>query len=152
MTAALRGRTRRRWEELGGVLTGLMAIWAYAGAVGVIGGGVDFGREVTDRFPWGSTAVAGTALLVCVALPMTTATALVWRHSPKAPTALLVAGAILVAWIIVQLMVIRTFSWLQPVCFSYGLIVARLGALSRVDINLLSGWKHIEMEDHHGHG
>lgn len=151
MTAALRARTHRRWEGLGGVLAGLMAVWAYAGAVGVLGGGVDFGQEITDRLPWESTAVAGAALLACVALPMTAATALVWRRSPWAPAALLLAGVVLAGWIVVQLAIIQAFSWLQPFCFGYGLLIARLGSLARAGTSFRPERTKIEKENHHGH-
>ncbi|MGW5055038.1 hypothetical protein [Actinokineospora sp. NPDC004072] len=133
MTRALRARTRRRWAGLGGVLAGFMAVWAYAGAVGVIGGGVDFGPDITARLPWESTTVAGIALLACVAAPMTAACALVWRGSGRAPRALVVAGVLLAGWIVVQLAVIRTFSWLQPFCLGYAIVVAALGVMSTTD-------------------
>jgi hypothetical protein len=37
------------------------------------------------------------------------------------------AGLLLVGWIAVQLPVIRTFSWLQPICALLGLAVLVLG-------------------------
>jgi hypothetical protein len=126
VTAALRQRTRHRWLVLGGGLAALMAVWAWAGAVGVAVGGIDFGAEITARLPWQSTSLAAAALAVGVAVPMTAAAVLVARRSPAAPTALLAAGLLLAGWIVVQLLFIRTFSWLQPVCFAYGLVVARL--------------------------
>ncbi|MFC7615412.1 hypothetical protein ACFQV2_19800 [Actinokineospora soli] len=129
MTGAL--RTRRGKEGLGGALAGLMAVWAFAGVIGVYGGGVDFGPVVTARLPWESPVLAGTALLLAVAVPMSVAAGLVWRRSRSGPVALLAAGLLLVAWILVQILFIRTFSWLQPVCFGYGFVVAWLGAASR---------------------
>lgn len=151
MTAALRVRAGRRWAALGGALAGLMAVGALAGAVGILGGGLDLGQRVTDRLPWGSTAVAGTALLACVALPMTAAAALVRRRSPRASSALVVAGTLLAGWIVAQLAIIQTFSWLQPVCFGYGLVVARLGALSRAGAGFLPDRTDTIEESPHGH-
>lgn len=128
-----------------------MAVGAYAGAVGILGGGLDLGQRVTDRLPWESTAVAGAALLACVALPMTGAAVLVWRRSPRASAALAVAGALLAGWIVVQLAIVQTFSWLQPVCFGYGLVVARLGALSRTGAEFVPDRTETTKESHHGH-
>ncbi|MGH3861618.1 hypothetical protein [Actinokineospora sp.] len=40
----------------------------------------------------------------------------------------MLAGLMLVGWILVQLAVIRTFSWLQPMCVVLGLVVVGLVA------------------------
>jgi hypothetical protein len=112
-------------------LTALVAVWAYAGAVGIIGGGIDFGPTVNDRLPWQSTALAGVALLLGVAVPMTLAAVAVWRGTPHAASAAVLAGLMLVGWIVVQLAVIRTFSWLQPVCVLLGLAVVYLATRVR---------------------
>jgi hypothetical protein len=42
-----------------------------------------------------------------------------------------IAGLALIGWIVVEVAVIRTFSWLQPVCFLYGAGVLALGVLLR---------------------
>ncbi|MEV4129575.1 hypothetical protein [Nocardia sp. NPDC049707] len=40
----------------------------------------------------------------------------------------LITGVLdLVGWIMVQLIVIREFSWLQPICVAFGLAVLLLG-------------------------
>ena len=109
------------------VLAGVMAVAAAAGAVGLWAGGIDFGEEVTARLPWGSTLLAGTALLLVVAVPMGLAAVAAWRAAPRAPELLVVAGLLLVAWIAVELAFIRSLSWLQPVCLVWGLVVALWG-------------------------
>lgn len=106
---------------------GTMAVAGYAGAVGLLGGGIDFGPAITGRLPWHSPVVAGMALLAVVAAPMTVAAAAAWGgHRWAGPTGV-VAGAALVGWIVVEVAVIRTYSWMQPFCAGYGLLVAALG-------------------------
>jgi hypothetical protein len=39
----------------------------------------------------------------------------------------MIAGSLLVGWIVVQLAVIRTFSWLQPVMAAAGVVVLLSG-------------------------
>ncbi|MBC6449347.1 hypothetical protein [Actinokineospora xionganensis] len=107
-------------------LTATVAVWAYAGAVGIIGGGIDFGPTIEGRLPWQSTTLAGVALLLGVAGPMTAAAVALWRQAPYATRTAVIAGVMLVGWILVQLAFIRTFSWLQPVCVVLGLAVVGL--------------------------
>lgn len=113
------------------VVCGLMCAAALAGVVGIAGGGIDFGPEVTARIPAASPAVAATALGVVVAVPMGVAAVAGWRRSPWAADLAIVAGAALIGWIVVQVAVIRTFSWLQPACAVYGAVVLLLGLLLR---------------------
>lgn len=112
-------------------LAAVMAVGAAAGALGLWGGSIDFGDEITARLPWGSTVLAGTALLVVVAVPMAVAASAAWRGDPRAPRLLLVAGLLLVGWIVVEVAFIRSFSWLQPVCATWGALVAVLGLRDR---------------------
>lgn len=107
-----------------------MAVAALAGAVGLTGGGVDFGeldKVIRDRIPWQSLVVAGLALAVAVAVPMGTAAVMAWRGAPRADAAAMVAGAALVCWIVGEVAVLRVYSWMQPACIGYGLLVAGLG-------------------------
>lgn len=113
------------------VLAGVMAFWAYAGGVGLTTGELDPGPEVTARLPAGSTILAGVALLLVVAVPMTVACVLAWHGDPWAAATVIAAGLALVGWIAVEVLVIRSFSWLQPACLVYGLLLARLGVRDR---------------------
>jgi ABC-type antimicrobial peptide transport system permease subunit len=118
-------------NRVAAALAAVMAVGAAAGAVGLWSGSIDFGEEITARLPWGSALVAGTALLVVVALPMTLAAVAAWRGNPRAPQLLLLAGLLLVGWIVVEVAFIRSFSWLQPVCAVWGALVAVLGLRDR---------------------
>ena len=104
-----------------------MAFWAVAGAVGLIGGGIDLGEPVTSRLPLQSPVLAGLALLAFVAVPMTCAAVAAAHGSRYAGVLLLSAGALLVAWIVAEALIIRTYSWMQPACAAWGVLVAWLG-------------------------
>lgn len=116
-------------ERRGGtaVVAAAMAVAAGAGAVGFFAGWIDMGEPIMSRLPFGSAVVAGLALFVVVAVPMAVAAVLTWRGSPSADAALVGAGLLLVGWIAVEVLFIRTYAWLQPVCAAYGLLVAGLG-------------------------
>lgn len=105
----------------------LLAIWGYAGALGLMFGLIDFGPTIDARLPWGSLPVAGVALLLVVAVPMTVAAVSAWRAEPTVAETLVLTGAVQIGWVAVQLAVIRSFSWLQPVCAGLGLLIAVIG-------------------------
>jgi 4-amino-4-deoxy-L-arabinose transferase-like glycosyltransferase len=78
----------------------------------------------------------GIALACVVAIPATLATVLVWRQHRRAREALAVTGLLLVGWILVEVLVVRVFSPLQPVCLVAGAGLILLGDrqfLRRID-------------------
>jgi len=113
------------------VVTGLMAVAGYAGALGLVGGGIDLGEPITSRLPLHSPILGGIALLSIVAVPMTAASIATWRGTAHADQLAIVAGLALLGWIAVELAFIRSFSWLQPVCAAYGFAVAVTGWRAR---------------------
>ena len=120
----------RRHPGTAGV-TAVMAIAAWAGAIGLVGGGIDFGpiqETVRQRVPFNSLVFAGLALVLVVAGPMSAAAVASWRGSIGSNELVVTAGLLLVGWILVQLAVVREYFWLQPVCLAYGLAVTALGA------------------------
>jgi len=119
---------RRPWLAL---VAGIVAVNALAGAAALAIGFMDMGTTVNARFPFHSTVVAGLALALVVALPMAAAAYLSGTGRPRAAEAAMVAGALLVGWIAVQLIVIRTFSWLQPAMALAGALVFLGGLLIR---------------------
>lgn len=114
---------RRTWLAL---LTGLTAVSATAGAIGLATGASDPGDVVTARLPWHSVLFAGLALLAVVAVPMAVASFLTARDRDIHPVAAAVAGALLVGWIAVEIAVIREFNWLQVVFALVGIAVLAL--------------------------
>jgi hypothetical protein len=119
---------RRTWLAL---LTGLTAVSAAAGAIGLATGTSDPGDAITARLPWHSVVLAGFALLVVVAAPMAVASWLAAREHRAYPVAAAGAGALLVGWIALEIAVIREFSWLQVVFTVVGVAVLVLAAAGR---------------------
>jgi hypothetical protein len=113
------------------IVCGLMSAAALAGVVGLAGGGIDFGPEITSRIPAGSPVLGAVALGVVVALPMGVAAVAGWRRSPWTADLAVLAGGALIGWIVVEVAFIRTFAWLQPACAAYGAVVLALGLLLR---------------------
>jgi hypothetical protein len=68
------------------------------------------GETVTDRIPFHSTLFGGLAPALFVALPMTVGACLAATGAPRTAEATMLAGALPVGWIVVQVLVIRTFS------------------------------------------
>lgn len=109
------------------VACGAMSATAAAGVVGLVGGGVDLGPTIRDRLPAHSQVLGGAALGATVAVPMGFAAVAGWRRSPRTGDLAALAGAALAGWIVGQVLIIRTYFWLQPVCFGYGLAVLAAG-------------------------
>jgi uncharacterized membrane protein len=104
-------------------LSGVVATAGWAGAVLLLAGVVDFGAAVTSRLPFHSTVFAALALLAVVAVPMTLTAWLCARRSTWWRVAGAASGAMLVGWILIQLALIQTFSWLHPVMAAAGAAV-----------------------------
>jgi hypothetical protein len=107
--------------------TGAVALSAYAGAAGLIAGGIDLGKTVTGRIPWQSPPLAGAALLVAVAVPMTVASVEAWRGGRWADESVLASATALVAWLGAQVGFIRTLHWLQPAYLAVALAIGAAG-------------------------
>lgn len=118
------GRTRPGLATL----TGLIAVHAIAGAVGLIVGVLTPGDEAVARLPWHSTVLAGVTLAIVVGAPMAVAAVLLARRDAQGERVAAVAGAALIGWIALELAVLREFSWLQPVFLAAGILVL-VGAL-----------------------
>ena len=99
----------------------VMAVLAWAGAVGLAVGGIDLGADVEDRLPGHSPVLAAVALGVVVAVPMTWAGLRGTGPGREPGDRVALAAVLLVGWICVQLVLIRTFHPLQVVCIAYGL-------------------------------
>lgn len=107
-----------------------MAVFAWAGALGLLFGFLDL-KETTRDLPFESPLLGGIALAVVVALPMTlTAVATVTRRR-WSDLGHLVAGSALMGWIVVQVAIIGLNSWLQPVMFAWGAVILGLGVVHR---------------------
>jgi hypothetical protein len=115
---------RRRLVAL---LALVMSVAAVGGSIGLVSGMIDMGNTIEHRLPLDSPAFGGAALTVVVAVPMAVTAWRTWRRHPRAARTAELAAVMLVAWIGVQLLVIRQFSFLQPVCVAVGLAILVLG-------------------------
>jgi hypothetical protein len=125
-TPDARAATRPRRRAGLAVAAALVSFSAAAGAVGLISGALTLG-EIIQRVPLESPVLAGVALAVSVAVPFGVLSVHAARRSPRTDQLAVLAGAALVGWIVVQVLVIRTFSWFQPTYLAIGLLFVRAG-------------------------
>ena len=143
-TAVMTPRSRRTGRSGGlritaSVFAALVAFSAYAGVVGLVGGGITFGDEIDQRLPFGSHVLAGIALLLFVAVPMTAASVALWRASRHAVDLLELAGLALVAWIAVELAFIKAYSWFHPTYLAIAVVVVATAMVMRAAAARSSG-------------
>jgi len=111
-----------------GALSALLALGAAYGALGLACGFLSLGEPATSRLPFASPVVGGLALAAVVAVPSAAAAWLLWRGHPHAWRTAAGSGALLLAWIAIEVAVIRQFSPLQVVCGFAGLVLLTVGA------------------------
>lgn len=109
------------------LVSGVVAIWATAGALGLATRAVVLGSEVERRLPFHSVTLAALGLAVVVAAPMAVVSVLAAHDDRRCARAAIGAGFALIAWILAQIVLLRELSWLQPVCLLLGVGVAALG-------------------------
>jgi hypothetical protein len=123
----LRPRTLR---AILAIVAGIGAVAAIAGAWGLIGGSIAFSPEIAGRIPFPmwvpgvilGLAIGGTMLLTCLSAALNT------RFTAEVA---ILAGAVTLGWIVVQVAMIGYISFLQPAVFAHGLIVLALGFSTR---------------------
>lgn len=114
---------RRGWAG-GALLVVLLFVAANAvyGGIGLMVNGMGMPLEWVERLPVDTWTLPGVALLLTVAVPQLVAAWFVWRHDPRAGVVGLVAGAALVLWIVVQLLLLQRYFFLQPVIAGLGVL------------------------------
>jgi len=103
-----------------------VAFWAFAGGIGMMGGGLDLPSEWLEGTPFKNYFIPGLILVVVIGGSMLAASLVVWSRRPFFGPVSLLAGCILVIWIIVQVVLIGYRSWMQPTFFAFGLAVVAL--------------------------
>ncbi|MFZ1440356.1 MAG: hypothetical protein WAX12_16910 [Candidatus Microthrix subdominans] len=91
-----------------------VAVSAFGGAAGLATEAVSLGDEIDRRLPFASRRFSGAALAAIIGVPFSALSALAWRGDRRTGSASIGAGTILMAWIAVQLAVIRHFSFFHP--------------------------------------
>jgi hypothetical protein len=120
-------RSRRRLA----LAAGAVELAAAVGAAGLLTGDLTLGRQVTERLPWESSVLAGSALALCVALPFAALANRSWDGRRNVDALCRGAALALAGWIALQLLVIRAFSPFQPVCLLVAYLFWRAGNASR---------------------
>jgi hypothetical protein len=106
------------------------ALAAWGGAVALVSGGTDFGARTNARLPFHSLVLAGVALAVIVALPLTLLAWSAWTGHARTDDLALIAGLLIIGWIVVQVVLLRSFSPFQPAYLCIG--ACFVGASHRV--------------------
>ena len=96
------------------------AIVAWAGVVGLIAGWIDLGDRMDERIPFDSLVLAGLALAVGVAVPLTALARAAWTGSARTDQLAVLAGLLLIAWILLQVVVLQAYSFFQPTYLAIG--------------------------------
>ncbi len=109
-TSLASGRHRRAGLS---AFAAFVAVSAYGGALALATGVLELGTTIDHRLPFHSPVLGAVALAIVVGVPATVVARLAWCGEPRTGAAATVAGALLVAWIAVELAFIRELSWLQ---------------------------------------
>jgi len=107
-----------------------MAVSAAGGAVYGLSGAPGVQTEWLDGSPFSSYVIPSIVLLVAVGGSAAAALAALVSGSRRAPGLAIAAGAIVIAWIAVEVIWIP-FSPLQPACLTAGLAMIALGRAIR---------------------
>jgi hypothetical protein len=99
---------------------------ALGGAVGLASGWLDLG-SFTQRLPFGSAVLGGVALLLVVAVPQAVVATLAARRSPAAAAGSVLAGGLLIGWILVEVAFLRVVAGLQVTYLAVGAAQVALG-------------------------
>lgn len=128
-----------RTFRLGAVAADLFAgAMGVAGAVGLLGGGIQFPLDWLRGTPFSDYTVPGLILGVTVGgsgLAAGLLTALAQREVVGA-VATAVAGGVLVGWIVGEYALLGYVSWMQPAFFAFGLL--QLGLAAALDLTARS--------------
>lgn len=133
-TTTTRETTRRTGASL---LAAAVAVSAYGGAIGLVLGALGLPAELEARLPFGSPVLGGLALALVVALPSTVLARFAWRDDPRTDPMALVAGVLLVGWIVVELVFIRELSFFHPAYVLVGVVLLWLGRHGIHDVGSL---------------
>lgn len=109
-----------RWSLAAVML--LVAANAVYGGIGLMLDGLGMPSEWLAATPFDSWVLPGLALLITVALPQLAVSGMVVAGHRWAPVAGLAAGVALVGWILVELLVLQHYSFLQPLVAGFGLV------------------------------
>jgi hypothetical protein len=119
------------------VFAAIIAFSAYAGAIGLVSGGLSLGDVLTARLPFGSPVLGGIALALIVAVPSTWLAWLAWQADSRTDAVALIVGILIIGWIVVELAFIREVSFFHPVYLVVGAALIWIGRHGAGDLRAL---------------
>ena len=120
----------RLWARIALVIVeAFVAVGAVYGSIMLITNAWRLDQAMLRHLPVDTWLLPGAALAALVALPYVVAAFLVLTRHPMARAVSLLAGGILVGWIVVQLALIQQYFFLQPVMALCGLLTIGLAYL-----------------------
>lgn len=131
------GTTHRQHRAGVAIFAAIIAFSAYAGAIGLVSGGLSLDDVLTARLPFGSPVLGGIALALIVAVPSTWLAWLAWQADPRTDAAALAVGIVIIGWIVVEFAFIREFSFFHPVYLVVGAALIWIGRLGAGDLRAL---------------
>jgi len=118
-----------------GILQLFIGIGAVGGGLGLVlepnGANLGMPQEMLNNSPFSDFLIPGIVLLIVNGLGSIAGSVSSFRLTQYAAEIALSLGAILVAWIIIQVYWIHPVHWLQALYFSFGIIELVLGWLLR---------------------
>lgn len=109
------------------VLTGLSAISAIGGGIGLLVNGLGMPRAELDGTPFDSFVVPGALLAIVVGGSLATATVSLLRRVPWQGRVALVSGAVMLGWIAVEAFMVHDGRALQAAVAIMSLLIMLLG-------------------------
>ena len=103
------------------------ALAAFGGAIGLATGALALESDVDRRLPFASPVFGGIALAVIVGLPSTAVALLAWRGDDRANAATRAVGVVLIGWIAVELVFLRSLSFFHVFYVAMGALFVWLG-------------------------
>jgi hypothetical protein len=92
----------------------IVAVSALGGAVGMATGWLSIGVKLNQRLPFHSPVFGGVALAAVVGVPFALLAVWAWTGDGRTGMASVAAGVSLVGWLVVELLVVRKFSFFHP--------------------------------------
>jgi hypothetical protein len=127
-----------------GIRIALFAMSAFVAVTAVVGGlalvtgleGDRFLLSLLKRTPFSSYVLPGLLLIIVVGCSAALAVVALLRDRDSGAFASIVAGALLMGWIIGEALLLRQPSWFEAFSFALGLMMAALGLAGGAS----SGW------------
>jgi uncharacterized protein involved in response to NO len=114
------------------VSAALAALSAYFGAVGLATGILKLDdNRLNSRLPFDSPVFGGVALACVVAVPLSVLASDAWRGDRRTDVVAVIAGVLLIGWIVVELAFLREVSFFHPTYAAIGAGFVASGLRSR---------------------